>query len=223
MLPLPILNIRLNACHENWQQMTPVAQGHHCAQCNRTVLDFTAASQADVDAAFRASADGRVCGRFRAEQLAPTPPLRPKLRRFLVALVLVCGVGLSGREAVAQEVPTKSNSSFPAGFVPDDPLWHCSSCQYPVYKDGGFAGMLNAIASNVRYPHHLQDGRVFVQFTIDEMGKVRNAVVKQGLRPDADSAVLRAVRMLGDFTPALDTQGRRIAVKQTVPITFQLK
>ncbi|RPD49510.1 energy transducer TonB [Hymenobacter sediminis] len=102
MLPLPILNIRLNACHEDWQQMTPVAQGHHCAQCNRTVLDFTAATQADVDAAFRASPHGRVCGRFRAEQLAPTPQLRPKLWRFLVALVLVCGVGLSGREAVAQ-------------------------------------------------------------------------------------------------------------------------
>lgn len=102
MLPLTILNIRLNACHEDWQQMTPMAQGHHCAQCNRTVIDFTTSSQADVDAAFRASPDGRVCGRFRAGQLASTPQLRPKLRRFLVALVLVCGAGLSGREAVAQ-------------------------------------------------------------------------------------------------------------------------
>ncbi|MDF7814296.1 energy transducer TonB [Hymenobacter sp. YC55] len=102
MLPLPILNVRLNACHEDWQQMTPVAQGHHCSICDRVVLDFTKSTQADLESAFQASADGRVCGRFRQSQLAPTLQLRPKLRRFLVALVLVCGLGLTSNEAWAQ-------------------------------------------------------------------------------------------------------------------------
>ena len=84
--------------------------------------------------------------------------------------------------------------------------------------------MFRAISKNVRFPEHLQrDGKVLVQFTIDEHGRVRNAVVKQSLQPDADSAVVRAVRLLGEFVPALDAQGRHIAVKQTVPVTFQLK
>lgn len=110
MLPLPILNIRLRACSEDWQQMTPTAQGRHCAQCRRTVLDFTEATQPELEAAFRDSPDGRVCGRFQPEQLAPEQPaplprrvaLRPRQRKFLVALLLVCGLGLSAREAVGQ-------------------------------------------------------------------------------------------------------------------------
>ncbi|MBG8555152.1 energy transducer TonB [Hymenobacter guriensis] len=102
MLDLPILNVQLRACHEDWQQMTPTEQGRHCANCNREVFDFTNATQADLEAARATSPDGRLCGRFRVGQLAAPPKLRPRLRRFLVSLVLVCGLGLSAREAVAQ-------------------------------------------------------------------------------------------------------------------------
>ncbi|QJX46521.1 hypothetical protein HMJ29_06050 [Hymenobacter taeanensis] len=132
MLPLPILNVRLNTCHEDWQQMTPVALGHHCAQCDRVVLDFTTSSQADLAAAFHSSPDGRVCGRFRPEQLAPRPLLRQKLRRFLVALV--CGLGLSGQEALAQvrkgalattppEAPQEHSANQPFGGVEQMPVF----------------------------------------------------------------------------------------------------
>ncbi len=110
------------------------------------------------------------------------------------------------------------------GYIPGDVLFHCSGCKYPVYKNGDVEGMIRAIGENVRFPQHLQrDGKVFVQFTIDERGHVRNAVVKKGLQPGADSAAVQAVRLLGEFVPALDAQGRPIAVKQTVPVTFQLK
>lgn len=110
MLPLPILNVHLSACQEDWQQMTPAAQGRHCDQCRRTVLDFTQATQPELEAAFLAAPDGRVCGRFQPQQLAPEQPaslprrvaLRPRQRKFLVALLLVCGLGLSAREAVGQ-------------------------------------------------------------------------------------------------------------------------
>ncbi|WP_375436890.1 energy transducer TonB [uncultured Hymenobacter sp.] len=110
MLPLPILNVHLNACAEDWQQMTPTAQGRYCAHCNRVVIDFTKSTQAELDAAYQA-AGGRVCGRFRQNQLTPKLPLRPKLRRFLVALVLVCGLGLTSGEAWAQVRKTA-----PVGF-----------------------------------------------------------------------------------------------------------
>lgn len=97
---------------------------------------------------------------------------------FLLSLVLL----LLSHHAPAQAIPVKSNAPVPFGYVADDVVFHCSSCKYPVYKNGGFEGMLRSIGKNVRFPEHLQrDGKVYVQFTIDEHGWVRNAVVKQGL------------------------------------------
>ncbi|GAB2773542.1 protein TonB [Hymenobacter luteus] len=218
MLPLPILNVRLNACHEDWQQMTPVAQGHHCAQCNRTVIDFTTSSQADVDAAFRASPDGRVCGRFRAGQLTPTPPLRPKLRRFLVALVLVCGVGLSGREAVAQVVYDTARSKpyvqQPFGMVAE---------QMPVFK-GGQEALLRFIGENIHWPDTAPktlNGRIFIRFQITDVGAIRDVTVVKSLHPALDAEAVRVVQLLdGKFTPGRQNN-RPVAVGYTVPITFE--
>lgn len=64
----PVKNISIpNACHESWQQMTPVAQGRHCLQCCKTVTDFTLMSNDEI-IAYLATARN-VCGRFGQEQL----------------------------------------------------------------------------------------------------------------------------------------------------------
>jgi hypothetical protein len=195
MLPLPILNVQLNACHEDWQQMTPVALGHHCAQCDRVVVNFTTATQADLAAAFQSSPDRRVCGRFRPEQLAPRPLLRQKLRRFLVALVLVCGLGLSGQEAWAQvlycskapiefasisklsaEAIGLSHASPTAEQNSDnqkDVVWGMVVEQMPEFA-GGQVALASYLQKNLRYPKGATSrGRIFVTFTITPTGRVK--------------------------------------------------
>lgn len=235
MLPLPILNVRLNACHADWQQMTPTAQGHHCAQCNRTVIDFTSSTQTDLEAAFQTAPDGRVCGRFRPSQLAPPPQLRPKLRRFLVALVLVCGLGLTSGAAWAQKATHTSVTQKPSkpligktlkipaqpktevleesiGIVaepapnPNAQQVFGYAEQMPVYKNGGSEGLTQFIAKNVRWPagSGMLDvqGRVFIAFTIDKTGRVRDAKVLKGIYPTLDAEALRVVQLLnGQFEP----------------------
>ncbi len=47
--------------------MTPAPGGRHCAACNKIVVDFTVMTEVEVVAALRQP--GRVCGRFRSEQL----------------------------------------------------------------------------------------------------------------------------------------------------------
>lgn len=49
--------------------MTPTAQGRYCSACQHTVTDFTRRTDAEILALLRQAAGGRVCGRFRAEQL----------------------------------------------------------------------------------------------------------------------------------------------------------
>ncbi|RSK37502.1 carboxypeptidase-like regulatory domain-containing protein [Hymenobacter metallilatus] len=93
-------------CHENWQAMTPAAQGRHCAACSQVVVDFTRMTDAEV-VAYLSRPTGPGCGRFRAEQLSR--PLRataeaPASRRWLAAALAVLGVGATV-PAVAQTKP----------------------------------------------------------------------------------------------------------------------
>jgi len=54
-------------CHQSWQQMMPAESGRHCAQCCKTVTDFTTMTNSQVIAYL--SNAGNVCGRFNEQQL----------------------------------------------------------------------------------------------------------------------------------------------------------
>lgn len=217
MLPLPIFNVHLLPCPEDWQLMTPTAQGRHCATCQRTVFDFSDKTSADLDAARAASPDGRLCGRFRAAQLAPRPRLRPWLRRFLVALVLVCGLGLTSQEAWAQV--RKANL---APNPPQSDVVYGSVEQLPVFK-GGQKAMLKLLAENLRWPPEAPavEGKVFISFVVDTQGRVRGANVVRRLHPLFDAESLRVVQLFdGQFEPGKQN-GRPVDVSYTVPVTFR--
>ncbi|MCB2406597.1 energy transducer TonB [Hymenobacter lucidus] len=250
MLDLPILNVRLSPCHEGWQQMTPTEQGRHCQSCNRTVVDFTAATQADLEAARAASADGRLCGRFREAQLAPAQvQLRPKLRRFVVALVLVCGLGLSSGEAWAQLQKAELNTRFkpatelqlktpeelspvsltddakpllaPAAALPEpkERMVFGGVEQMPQYP-GGMNSLLTYIGQNTRYPDGVMaSGKVFVSFLVTKTGAVTNARVVRGVAPALDAEALRVVSQMSNWQPG--TQNNLpVDCAYTLPITF---
>jgi len=54
-------------CHQSWQQMMPAESGRHCAQCCKTVTDFTTMTNSEVITYL--SNTGNVCGRFSQPQL----------------------------------------------------------------------------------------------------------------------------------------------------------
>jgi len=90
-------------CAENWAAMMPTATGRHCAACQKTVVDFTQKTDAEILAMLRQAAGG-TCGRLRADQLgrplvAPAPP--PRWRAWLGA-VLAVGSVLGASRAAAQ-------------------------------------------------------------------------------------------------------------------------
>jgi len=55
-------------CHEDWDQMTPEAQGRFCASCQKTVVDCTDMSDAQLARLF-SRPDRSVCGRLNPDQL----------------------------------------------------------------------------------------------------------------------------------------------------------
>lgn len=56
-------------CDENWDNMTPADKGRHCAQCRKTVVDFTLLSDGQIIDIFKKAKDNPPCGHFLETQL----------------------------------------------------------------------------------------------------------------------------------------------------------
>jgi hypothetical protein len=89
-------------CSEEWENMQASGKGAFCSSCQKEVVDFTAMSEGQIKEYFSRS-KGRVCGRFREEQLlVPYSTLAaiPAWKKWMVAALV--GLGLPGL-AAAQE------------------------------------------------------------------------------------------------------------------------
>jgi len=92
---MPDTTLRIpQPCAASWDAKTPTGPGRHCAACQKTVIDFSLQSDAEILAYF-AHATGETCGRLRPDQLnrpllpLPTAAARPAARwRAWVALAL---------------------------------------------------------------------------------------------------------------------------------------
>lgn len=86
-------------------------------------------------------------------------------------------------------------------------------------------GGVSALQQEVRYPElaaraNIQ-GRVIVQFIINEKGEVENPQVIRGIGGGCDEEALRVIRN-AQFTPGMQ-RGRPVRVQYTMPITFTLR
>ncbi|MDO6430782.1 T9SS type A sorting domain-containing protein [Flavitalea sp. BT771] len=75
-MPKPLQLHIPSPCHEDWASMHPSGNGRHCMACRKTVVDFTAMSDAEILQYMRGAAS-QVCGRLTPGQmkrdLAPSP------------------------------------------------------------------------------------------------------------------------------------------------------
>ncbi|HYW94088.1 MAG TPA: energy transducer TonB [Bacteroidales bacterium] len=81
------------------------------------------------------------------------------------------------------------------------------------------------IAMNVRYPQEAIDngveGRVIVQFIIDEHGNMTNVQVVQGVHPSLDHEAARVIKSSPAWTPGKQ-RTRPVRVIYTFPVVFKL-
>ncbi|RMF57678.1 MAG: energy transducer TonB [Bacteroidetes bacterium] len=86
-------------------------------------------------------------------------------------------------------------------------------------------GGLASIQSKIRYPEIAKkagvEGRVIVQFVVDEQGRVVDPVVVRGIGAGCDEEAIRAVKQ-AKFKPGKQ-RGKPVKVKMSLPITFKLK
>ncbi len=86
-------------------------------------------------------------------------------------------------------------------------------------------GGLAAIQKQIKYPPIAKkagvEGRVIVQFVVNEQGNVVDPVVVRGIGAGCDEEALRAVSQ-AKFKPGKQ-RGKPVKVKMSLPITFKLK
>lgn len=86
-------------------------------------------------------------------------------------------------------------------------------------------GGIAAIQAEVTYPEIARkagvEGRVFLQFVVNEQGNVQDVVVSRGIGAGCDEEAIRAVEQ-AKFTPGKQ-RGKPVKVRMSLPITFKLK
>lgn len=86
-------------------------------------------------------------------------------------------------------------------------------------------GGLGELQKNIKYPEMARragiEGRVYVQFIVNERGEVEDPRVIRGIGGGADEEALRAVRQ-AKFKPGMQ-RGRPVRVQYSLPIVFQLQ
>ena len=86
-------------------------------------------------------------------------------------------------------------------------------------------GGLGELQSKIRYPEMARragiEGRVHIQFIVNERGEVENPVVARGIGGGADEEALRVVSQ-AKFTPGMQ-RGRPVRVQYSLPIFFRLQ
>lgn len=94
--------------------------------------------------------------------------------------------------------------------------------QYP----GGEMAIFKHIFENIKYPVDAMEkgiqGRVVVDFIIEKDGSISNPTVKRSLYPSLDAEAIRVIKTLNKFTPGTQN-GKPVAVRQSIPITFRMQ
>ena len=97
--------------------------------------------------------------------------------------------------------------------------------QAPAFP-GGPQAMMQFIKDNLKYPQIAKEngiqGRVILQFVVDETGKVTDPKVIRSIDPSLDLEAIRIVKAMPRWTPGMQ-DGKAVAVRYTIPVIFKLE
>ena len=131
-----------------------------------------------------------------------------------------------GASAGVIEAPEEAPPAVVEEEAPKEPKIFTVVEQKPEFE-GGEAGLLKYVAENTKYPAIAREngieGKVIVQFVVDEEGKVSQSSVLRGIGGGCDQEALRVIgTMNGKWKPGKQ-RGRPVKVWFTLPISFKLE
>ncbi len=237
-------------CHQDWNSMSLTEKGRHCAVCDKEVNDLTTKSTIEISTFLTENGANKICIRVRTEP--PTsfviPEKRwirtaPKWQHFLLAIALAFFGGelsaqVKGKKVakknVVQTIPEPYTTAM-GDYSPDDTLAQDNTQDSNYVHDftevqaefpGGQQAMVTFIHANIQYPNDPQciGGTVYIQFEIDQYGKIKNIVQVRGVKsaPALTKEAIRLISIMPDWTPAKN-KGKAVRSRFTLPVRFELR
>ncbi|MGM9853267.1 MAG: energy transducer TonB [Muribaculaceae bacterium] len=123
------------------------------------------------------------------------------------------------KEKVVEEAPKpvvkKDNAPVNMAIVEQKPMF-----------PGGEAAMYKWLGDQIQYPAAASEegvqGRVVVQFIVEENGSISHVNVVRGKHPALDAEALRVVKKMPKWNPGRNN-GQPVRVIYNLPVTFKLK
>jgi protein TonB len=95
---------------------------------------------------------------------------------------------------------------------------------------GGSDALASYLATNIHYPPSVMcydtgdgpKGRVICQFVVEKDGRITNLHVVRGIDPSLDKEAVRVILSMPKWIP-VESQGKKVRVRYTLPINFRLQ
>ena len=91
---------------------------------------------------------------------------------------------------------------------------------------GGMKALFDYLEKNTEYPvkavKNKIQGRVIVQFTVDEKGRLSDIKVVKSVEPSLNAEAVRVVKSMPRWNPGMQN-GKAVKVRYTLPVTFRLQ
>jgi len=146
------------------------------------------------------------------------------LAASLLALGLIVVLGVVACSDSVAPTASSENPASPSGETSTAGEPGASDEVYVEVEQRPECGGVQALAKHIQYPELAREagieGRVFVQFVVDENGDVTDPTVTKGVHETLDAAALSAVQEL-ECKPG-QVRGEPVKVRMTLPVTFAL-
>ncbi|MHB1279261.1 MAG: energy transducer TonB [Bacteroidia bacterium] len=130
----------------------------------------------------------------------------------------------NSRGAASDTVKVKKPAEVGVTEETDEPEVFVFVEEMPEFP-GGTDSMARFIGAHLNYPDSAVEnsiqGKVMVQFVIDEEGRVTDPKIVKGLGWGCDEEVLRIVRLMPNWIPGKQ-KGKPVKIRFVLPIKFQL-
>jgi len=134
-----------------------------------------------------------------------------KVKYLITAMLLGFLINANSQQNAPPVMPPEAKDIKVFTFVEQQP-------EFP----GGIPALLKFLGTHIKYPRKERNkgiqGKVLIQFVVDETGKVTDATIVKSVSPGIDKEALRVVKMLPDFKP-----GRFVRVYYNLPIDFKFQ